>query len=121
MEIASGASLDIASPVMAGENVTFHSSTGSLTLEAPSSFDGVISGFTGDGTLAGSDQIDLKGINYHSSAFAESFNAATDTLSVSDGTDHVTLTLQRHLSGGEFQLRKRWRRRHDRLRSAGFR
>jgi VCBS repeat-containing protein len=91
LEIASGASLEIASPVAAGESVTFHSSTGSLTLDNPSSFDGVISGFTGDGTLAGSDQIDLKGINYHSSAFTESYNAAADTLTVSDGTNDATL------------------------------
>jgi hypothetical protein len=91
LEIASGASLEIASPVAAGEIATFHSSTGSLILDTPTSFDGVISGFTGDGTLAGSDQIDLKGIDYHSSSFAESFNAATDTLSVRDGADSATL------------------------------
>ena len=91
LEIASGASLEIASPVAAGEIVTFHSSTGSLSLDTPSSFDGVISGFSGDGTLAGSDQIDLKGINYHSSSFTESYNATTDTLTVSDGTNDATL------------------------------
>jgi hypothetical protein len=89
--IASGGSLEIADPVAAGESVTFQSSTGSLALDAPSSFAGVIFGFTGDGTLAGSDQIDLKGIDYHASTFSESFNAATDTLAVSDGTDHATL------------------------------
>jgi hypothetical protein len=91
VQIASGASLEIANPVAVGESVTFPSSRGGLTLDAPSSFTGIISGFTGDGTLAGSDQIDLKGINYHSSTFSESFNAATDTLAVGDGTDQATL------------------------------
>jgi len=73
----------------------FQGTTGSLVLDHPSSFTGLISGFTGDGTLAGSDQIDLKGVDYHASTFTESFNAATDTLSVSDGTDSATL----HFSG----------------------
>jgi VCBS repeat-containing protein len=91
LQIASGGSLAIESPVATGESVTFHSSTGSLILNAPSSFDGVISGFTGDGTLAGSDQIDLKGINYHSSSFTESYNSTADTLTVSDGANHATL------------------------------
>ncbi len=91
LEIASAASLEIAHPVAAAGSVTFHGSTGNLILDTPSSFDGVISGFTGEGTLADSDQIDLKAIDYHSSSFAESFNPATDTLSVSDGTDSATL------------------------------
>jgi hypothetical protein len=90
-EIASGGSLEIAIPVAAVESVTFHSSTGSLTLDTPSSFSGVISGFTGDGTLAGSDQIDLKGVNYHSSLFTESYNSTADTLTISDGTHDATL------------------------------
>ena len=71
--------------------MVFEGSTGKLTIDTPSSFTGVISGFTGDGTLAGSDQIDLKGINYNSSHFTESFDAADDTLFVSDGTHSATL------------------------------
>ncbi len=73
------------------ENVVFEGSTGKLTIDTPSSFSGVISGFTGDGTLAGSDQIDLKGIDQTSASFTESFDAATDTLLVSDGTHSATL------------------------------
>jgi hypothetical protein len=95
LQIASGASLEIVSPIATGQSVTFQGSTGSLTLDAPSSFDGVISGFTGDGTLVGSDQIDLKGVNYHSSLFTESYNSTADTLTVSDGTHDATL----HFSG----------------------
>jgi len=89
--IASGGALEIANSVASAETVTFQASTGSLTLDNPSSFHGTIAGFTGDGTLAGSDQIDLKGIDYQSSSFADSFNAATDTLSVSEGADSATL------------------------------
>ncbi|MDE2602079.1 MAG: VCBS domain-containing protein, partial [Bradyrhizobium sp.] len=73
------------------ENVVFEGSTGKLTIDTPSSFTGVISGFTGDGTLAGSDQIDLKGIDHNSASFTESFNATNDTLFVSDGTHSTTL------------------------------
>jgi fibronectin-binding autotransporter adhesin len=92
--VATGSSFEVASAASA-EDVTFHSSTGSLILDNPSGFTGVISGFTGDGTLAGSDQIDLKGIDYHSSSFTESYDAADDTLSVSDGVQDATL----HLTG----------------------
>jgi hypothetical protein len=88
--IADGADLEFAGSVSATETVTFQGSTGDLTLDSPSSFAALISGFTGNGTLSGSDQIDLKGINY-SSALSESFNATTDTLSVSDGSDSATL------------------------------
>ena len=95
LEIATGASLEIANPVALGRKRDVRGSTGHLTLDAPSSFDGLITGFTGDGTLAGSDQIDLKGIDYNSSSFTESFDAATDTLSISDGTNSATL----HFSG----------------------
>ena len=42
-------------------SVTFASSEGTLALMSPSAFSGMIFGFTGDGTLSGSDQIDLKG------------------------------------------------------------
>src|SRR6202008_548231 len=35
-----------------------------LTLDAPSTFNGQIIGFTGEGTLANSDQIDLRGLSY---------------------------------------------------------
>src|SRR5665213_2426222 len=89
--IAGGGSLEIGSAVASTETITFQGSTGSLALDTPSSFHGTIAGFTGDGTLVGSDQIDLKGVDYHSGSFAESFSAATDTLSVSDGTEVAAL------------------------------
>lgn len=89
LTIANGGSFEAAAST--SENVVFEGSTGKLTIDTPSSFNGVISGFTGDGTLAGSDQIDLKGIDHNSASFTESFNAANDTLFVSDGTRSTTL------------------------------
>ncbi len=76
-------------------NFTFTDSAGHLIINDPSSFDGIISGFSGDGTLAGSDQIDLRGIDYNSTSFTEHFDTATDILTVSDGSHSATL----HFSG----------------------
>jgi hypothetical protein len=66
---------------------TFDGTT--LTLENPSTFEGQIVGFTGNGTLAGSDQIDLQGLNYNSMQF--SFNNSSETLTVSDGATTANL------------------------------
>ncbi|WP_218276570.1 hypothetical protein, partial [Pseudomonas sp. FW306-2-11AA] len=53
----------------------------------PSTFTGQIVGFTGDGTLAGSDQIDLVNIAYNSSIQTNSiYNGSTGVLSVSNGS-----------------------------------
>ena len=82
--------------VASAANVSFvnnSGTTGNLVLDQPSSFTGLISGFTGDGTLAGSDQIDLDGINYNSRSFSEHYNSKTDMLSVSDGTHSAVLHL----------------------------
>ena len=62
--IGAGATLELA--VADSGSVTFASSTGTLILESPSTFSGEIFNFTGNGKLSGSDQIDLKGINYNS-------------------------------------------------------
>lgn len=68
-------------------SVTFSSSTGMLKLDMPSTFTGQIVGFTGDGTLAGSDQIDLVNIAYNSSIQTNSiYNGSTGVLSVSNGS-----------------------------------
>jgi VCBS repeat-containing protein len=87
--VASGTALQIANA--SAENVVFQGSTGTLTLDNPSSFSGVISGFTGNGTLAGSDQIDLRGIDEHSSSFTESYDEASNSLTVSDGAVSAVL------------------------------
>ena len=89
--IASGETIALASAGISAENVAFQNSTGNLTLDNPSNFNGVISGFAGNGAQAGSDQIDLKGINYNASSFSQSYNSTTDTLSLSDGTNSTVL------------------------------
>ena len=83
--IGTGATLELAAANSA--SITFSSSTGMLKLDNPSTFSGTIFNFTGDGTLSGSDQIDLKGVN---------FNSVHDTysngvLTVTDGTHTDTL------------------------------
>ena len=55
-----------------------------MKLDQPSSFTGKIFNFTGDGTLSGSDQIDLKGINYNT--IQDSY--ADGVLTVADGSDN---------------------------------
>ena len=68
--IVNGGSLDIGAP--SNDTVTFTGSTGSLILSQPESFTGQIVGFTGTAPdAAHSDAIDLIGINYDSSQFAE--------------------------------------------------
>ena len=71
-------------------HVTFAASTGMLKIDQPSSFTAQIFGFTGDGTLSGSDQIDLEGINF--STVQDSY--ANGVLTVTDGTHSATLNFQ---------------------------
>ena len=83
--IGVGATLELTSadPAL----VTFSSSTGMLKLDAPSTFTGQIVGFSGDGTLSGSDQIDLLNINFGNSIqFNSIYNSSSGLLEVSDGT-----------------------------------
>jgi VCBS repeat-containing protein len=102
--IANGTTLELGHAISSGENVTFEGSTGTLILDDASNFTGTISGFTGNGTLAGSDQIELKHINFNSSSFSESFNSATQTLSVSDGTNSATLHFAGSYSSANFNF-----------------
>lgn len=63
--VGAGAVLDL--PGAQSGLVTFAASTGTLKLDTPSTSTGKIAGFTGDGTLSGSDQIDLANMSYNSS------------------------------------------------------
>jgi len=83
--IGAGATLDVVASDSA--SVTFAAMTGMLKLDAPSSFTGNISNFSGNGTLSGSDQIDLTNINFNS--VHDSY--ANGVLTVSDGTTTDTL------------------------------
>ena len=77
--VGTGAALEISAADSA--SVTFNGSTGLLKLDTPSTFTGEIYNFTGNGTLSGSDQIDLKNINYNS--VQDSY--ANGVLTVTDG------------------------------------
>ncbi len=73
--------------------VYFYSDTGSLVLDDPESFGGLIQGFKGTAPdAAHSDVIDLVGINYNSGDFSDTYNSATGVLTVSDGADSASLT-----------------------------
>ena len=63
-------------------SVTFAGSTGTLKLNRPSTFSGEIFNFSGDGTLSGSDHIDLKGVDYNT--LQDSY--ANGVLTVTDGS-----------------------------------
>jgi serralysin len=70
------------------DNITFESSTGTLKLDSPSTFSGQIAGFTGDGTLSGSDQVDLLNLNFSSSIQIDSsYDPSTGALTVSNGAE----------------------------------
>ena len=71
-------------------------------MDTPSTFNGQIIGFTGGGTLAGSDQIDLRGLNYKS--LHSSFDASTGSLSVGDGSATANIRFQGHYSQDNFQF-----------------
>jgi hypothetical protein len=88
--IGHGESSELAANAVA--EVTFADATSHLILDDASSSHIVVSGFTGDGTLEGSDQIDLKDIDYNSQTFAEHYDATKGLLTVTDG--HETATLQ---------------------------
>ncbi|HEU0207813.1 MAG TPA: hypothetical protein VFQ78_02440, partial [Candidatus Udaeobacter sp.] len=81
-------------------SVTFAASTGKLTLSNPSTFSGEIFGFTGNGTLAGSDQIDLAGMNYNT--VQDSY--ANGVLTVTDGTHTDTLNFSGSYSLANFKF-----------------
>ena len=78
--IAANATLELAAANSA--SVTFAASTGTLKLDQPSTFSGEIFNFAGDGTLSGSDHIDLKGMDYNT--LQDSY--ANGVLTVTDGS-----------------------------------
>ena len=89
--IAAGGNLDITSA--SNEIVTFAAAIGMLVLDNPESFAGQIVGFTGTAPdAAHSDVIDLVGINYDLSSFAETYNSTTGVLTITDGTHSASIT-----------------------------
>ena len=96
--IGAGATLELAAADSA--SVTFKSSTGTLKLDNPSTFSGTISNFTGNGTLSGSDQIDLKGLNFNS--VHDSYS--NGVLTVTDGKHTDTLGFSGSYTLANFKL-----------------
>jgi hypothetical protein len=91
-QIDAGTTLEFTSAVSSGQTVTFNSTMGILKLDLAENFNGVVSGFsTADGILADSDQIDLADINHHSASFQEQFDAASETLTVTDGANTAVI------------------------------
>jgi hypothetical protein len=97
--IGAGATLELASADSA--SITFAASTGMLKLDQPATFTGEIFGFTGNGQLSGSDQIDLAGINYNT--VQDSY--ANGVLTVTDGSgDTATLNFNGSYTLANFQF-----------------
>ena len=98
--IGAGATLALA----AGDSgtVTFNGTTGILILDHASTFSGQITGFTGDGTLAGSDYIDLRGMNYKT--VHSSYDSSAGVLDISDGTTTIDLKFAGTYSQANFKF-----------------
>jgi serralysin len=79
---------------------TFTGST--LTLDESSTLSGQIIGFAGDGTLQGSDQIDLRGIEYNS--IHSTYDGSTGILAVNDGTNTTDLLFLGNYSQDNFKF-----------------
>jgi hypothetical protein len=91
LSVTSGGSLTV--DAASNATATFAGSTGTLVLEQPGNFTGHIDDFTGTApNLAHSDAIDLAGINYNSGHFAETYNASSGLLTVTDGSHSASLT-----------------------------
>ena len=94
-QIDNGAVLEFGESV-AGGTVTFGSESGTLKLDDPSGFNGVVAGISGE-----NDVIDLAGFNSSTTvATPGEYNSENNTTSllVSDGDHSVTLTLAGNLS-----------------------
>jgi hypothetical protein len=86
--IGAGATLEL--PGADAGPVTFDGATGALILDHASEFSGQLFNFTGNGSLSGSDQIDLRDIDFGAGTTAS--YTGTDSggvLSVTDAADHT--------------------------------
>ena len=118
LEAAAGATLQVDDPVIGAgsatigvgatvefgaansKSVTFNGPPGTLILDHSSTFSGEIFNFTGDGSLSGSDKIDLLDINYNS--VEDSY--ANGVLTVTDGTDTANITFDGSYTLENFKL-----------------
>ena len=97
--IGAGATLEIAAADSA--SATFQGTTGTLRLDQASTFSGQIFGFKGNGTLSGSDHIDLTSIKYGS--IKDSYT--NGVLTVTDGSgDTAKLSFNGSYTLGNFKF-----------------
>ncbi|WP_430642335.1 beta strand repeat-containing protein, partial [Bradyrhizobium sacchari] len=95
MTIESGAVLNLSEA--SAQDVTFANNagtTGTLAIEHAADFTGVINGFAGDGTVAGSDLLDLKDIDFShltGVSYTENADHLGGVLTLGDGTDTATI------------------------------
>ncbi len=73
-----------------------------LTLDTPSAFSGQLIGFTGDGALAASDQVDFRGLKFNT--LHSSFDPASGTLSLNSGTNTTSLRFLGRYSQDSFHF-----------------
>jgi hypothetical protein len=80
--------------------------SGALVLDQSASFTGQITGFTGDGTIANSDTIDLKDINFATAreTYAENDLGTGGVLTVGDGTNTAQLDFDGNYQLGNFKF-----------------
>ncbi|MGC2413666.1 MAG: hypothetical protein WA459_13355, partial [Stellaceae bacterium] len=98
-----GGLIEVRSGGSASGTVSFVSG-GTLQLDAEATFTGVIAGFTGPSPL---DQLDLRGIAFGSGttrSFTEAASNTSGTLTVTDGTHSVHLTLLGNYITNNFAL-----------------
>jgi VCBS repeat-containing protein len=102
--IATGGTLEPAVPDSMA--VHFNGPTGSLILDHSSGFGGQITGFSGNGSLSGSDQIDLRDIGFGTgTTVAYTGNSSGGTLTVTDAQDHTAnISLLGNYTGSTFSL-----------------
>lgn len=95
-------------------SVQFNGPTGTLILDHPSAFAGQISGLTGNSSLSGSDQMDLKDLSHSGTVATVAYTGSSTggTLTVSDAQDH---TANIALAGVGFDILafRRWKWRND--------
>jgi serralysin len=96
--IGAGATLELAAAYSG--SITFSASPGMLKLDNPSTFTGQMSNFTGNGSLSGSDQIDLKTISYNS--VHDSYGMGV--LTVTDGTNSAALYFNGSYTSANFKF-----------------
>jgi hypothetical protein len=103
LTVNSGMILDIGGASADGVSfVNDVGTNGTLVLQDSQDFSGIITGFSGDGTLANSDAIDLQDIDFAkltTETYVENATGSGGTLTLSDGTNSASINFS-----GEYVL-----------------